>query len=217
MLTDHLFQTSVDIRVKKEVIDTPLQQQKVKKEEIIIKDEMSVPKKGNPIKEEVANVEKATQPKSARKSMKLLDFLSSPKPTSTGLAKEGHGRKSIPEKAAELPQWLTTESKVKEEKSGSNLDRDFGIEFLLEATKMISEEKINPTAAAKELEKAIFNSCEDKYDKYWGTIHGLCAAISGKYKQGSLSRKILAGHFKSPLEVIKTSRAELYQSFMGED
>ena len=93
---------------------------------------------------------------------------------------------------------------MKKEKSDSNLERDFGIEFLLEATNMISQEKINPTAVANELEEAIvFENCENKVDKYWEMIHGLCAAMTGKYKLGSLSRiLLLAGHFKSPLEVI---------------
>jgi hypothetical protein len=202
----------------KEVIETP-QQQKGKKEEIEIKQEMNVPKKGNTTKVELSKIEKPTQAKPARKSMKLSDLFSSPRPTSAEpvVKEEEDYRKSLPEKEAELPQWLTTESKLKKEKSDSNLDRDFGLEFLLEATSVISQEKINPTAVANELEQAIFENCENKVDKYWETMHGLCAAITGKYKQGSLSRKLLAGHFKSPLEVIKIPRAELYQSFIGKE
>jgi len=113
---------------------------------------------------------------------------------------------------SELPEWLTS-NLPRDDSFNDNQDRNFAMEFFLEAVAGLS--KINQASMARALEAAIFEKYGSVNKTYWERVHDICAAIVGKNGLGSLAKKIMEGAFATPMEIIDIPLDVFYRSFEG--
>ncbi len=200
----------------------------------------TIPKKHNitpsetkPSKESFEKAKVDLEPKSSTtKPFKLMNIMNqqnraSPNPQdSSNIVKKKpqkeivHSSKSDEKK---LPSWMSAYPTC-EQKIEGDIDRWLSIKFLHQAVRFFPAQKdLDYESVACALEDAIYKHLGKNCEEYWDRVHDICGALVGKEidghkhqdKMGLLARKIIAGDFESPLDVIKTPKKMLLQSYEG--
>jgi len=190
-----------------------------------VKEEFKVKAKAAVIKQEAKKTPKPDKPKPARKSFSLAGMFAAPAaatPTPTAsssieksvdMDKSTHSSVEVKE---EQPKWIVNYQPMGQQNTyESNPDREYAMEFLIEAANCFPEGRVDARSVARALEDALWTRYDRDLVKYMDRVHDICSAIAGKRQLGSLAQKIMSGDYSTPLDVINIPRKLLFQSFEG--
>ena len=197
------------------------------KEIPIIKKDVVIPKKNltSKIKVEAESTPSKSTP------FKLMNIMNQQNQASTSVSESNEVKKpskkeptntTKPEEK-KLPAWLFEYPTFDHQMEG-DIDRWLSMNFLSQAVRFFPHEKnIDYLSVARALEDAIFTHLGKNCEAYWDRVHDVCGALVGnktdghkhESKMGHLARKIIAGEFKTPLDVIKIPKKVLLQSYEG--
>lgn len=204
----------------------------------VVSSSSSIPKKGDlntvkeefkakaaVIKQEAKKTPKPDKPKPARKSFSLAGMFAAPAaatPTPTAsssieksvdMDRSTHSSVEVKE---ERPKWIVDYQPMGQQNTyESNPDREYAMEFLMEAANCFPEGRVDARSVARALEDALWTRYDSDVVKYMDRVHDICSAIAGKRQLGSLAQKIMSGDYSTPLDVINIPRKLLFQSFEG--
>lgn len=159
---------------------------------------------------------KPVKAKPPRKSFSLAGMMErkpTPTPSSTNSLTNADGeviRPPIKKKPAWTTNYQRTGNSFEESK-----ERQFAMEFLMDAVSCLPKGSIDPPSVARALEDALHTKYDDNLAEYMAKLHDVCSAIAGKKQMGSLAQKIIAGDYATPYDVISLPRKTLFQSFEG--
>ena len=207
------------------------------KEFAIPKKSVIAPSEAKMKKESTEKIKLEAESKSSvKKSFKLMDIMyqqNQPSPTPKDEAshniviKEPKQEETVPNiklvEEKKRPSWMRDYPSIEHKQEG-DIDRWLSMKFLSQAVRFFPLGKdIDYSSIARALEDAIYihlgKNCED----YWDRVHDICGALVGKNsdahkhqeKLGHLARKIIAGEYKTPMDVIKIPKKTLLQSYEG--
>lgn len=197
------------------------------KEAPIVKKEIVVPKKNVTSKTKV----EAESTPSKSTPFKLMNIMNQQNQTSTDVSDPNEVKKPLKKESTDatkpeekkLPSWMFEYPTFDHQIEG-DIDRWLSMNFLSQAVRFFPHEKnIDYLCVARALEDAIFTHLGKNCEAYWDRVHDICGAMVGnktdghkhESKMGHLARKIIAGEFKTPLEVIKIPKKVLLQSYEG--
>jgi len=135
-----------------------------------------------------------------------------------------HARKSLSLDEAvskKLPNWLTFDLSIDSLVKSDN-SRKLGLEFLNQVTQLFPK-IVKPGNIAIALEQALHDWTivqgpgKQLKEIYWGKLHKIAGALSGKQNHGSLIDDILKGEYKSAMALIKLSDDVLIASYEGRE
>ncbi len=219
---------------------TPMSEMGVKEKESAINKEISVPRKSSAAKshrtttlnkESTENTKVESTSTSTKSSFSLMNIMNQQNQPTTSVDDSNKENNQIKRQSVNIskpeekniPKWMF-DYPQSDRKMEGDIDRWLAMKFLSQAVRYFPHDKqIDYNSIACALEDTIFKHLGKNCEEYWDRVHDICGALVGKKSDGHkhvdtmghLARKIIAGEYQSPLEIIKIPKKVLLQSYEG--